>query len=118
VEFRYVLTSTSSSKSPIIDHTNLKFIVLSQPGAAWTADVPLDQENPNGLGPREVSDWLAELTYTQRFVKMIHRGKTYRVRIAQHASAESTGDVPFSRDSISIVECRIRPSTDVVLSGS
>lgn len=105
VEFRYTLHSDTSTKSPVIDHTNLKFIVLSQPGASWTADVPLDQENMNNLGPREISDWLASLTYSKTFVKMLHGSKTYRVRLAQHASNEGLADVPFRRDSIVIVEC-------------
>ncbi len=105
VEFRYMLASNSNTRTPVIDHTNLKFITLSQPGASWTVDIPLDQENVNGLGPREISDWLAQATYSQSFMKMIHGGKTYRVRIAQHASNEGLADNPFRRDSAVIVEC-------------
>lgn len=107
IELRFVLSTSVASESPIIDSFVLKFIKLALPGKAWQIAVPLDSENHAGIGPTEIADLLAALTYQGGFSFLIHKSEEYRCRVSQVQFVEGSGDIPFKQLQINLIEVTI-----------
>lgn len=108
IEFRYTITRGANTKrTPIIDHTVLKFIKLPLEGRSWTATVNLEWETYKGLGPAQLAQHITDLALSNTFSEMKHLGETYRVRVSQVNGAEATGHDQRKALTLSIVECPI-----------
>src|SRR5690606_24332547 len=59
------------------------------------------------LGPREIEEFLSRKTYEGGFSKLVHHQMHKRIRIAQHQIVEGTGDNPFMRATVNMIEVPI-----------
>lgn len=107
IEIRLELTSVTSSRTPIISSFVLKFIKLALPGRAWQVTAPLDSEQWKGMGPSELSAWIARMTYKGGFGWLMTGDKKRRVRVSQVQRIKGTGDVPYENVQINLIEVPI-----------
>lgn len=107
IEFRLTLATSNPRRSPVVASLILKYIKLPLEGRAWIATIDLDSENMKGLGPREIDAMLSRKTYEGGFSKLVHHDMHKRIRIAQHQIVEGTGDNPFMRATVNMIEVPI-----------
>lgn len=108
IEFRVRITTTNPKRTPVVTSLLLKYIKLPLEGRAWIANIDLDAENMRGLGPREIETFLSRKTYEGGFSKLVHHEMHKRIRVAQHQIVEGTGDNPFMRATINMIEVPIQ----------
>jgi len=104
IELLLNLSTGDETRSPIVSAVILKYIKLPLEGRAWIATIDLDAENMKGLGPREIDEYLSRKTYEGGFTRLTHHRMEKRIRIAQHQIVEGTGDNPFMRATVNMIE--------------
>lgn len=105
IRFRITMTSSDSTKSPVLESFLLKYLKIPLSRMSWTITVKLDQERSfMGNGVETTADAIRRLASDGQFHEFIHRNKPYRVRVAQTMGAQMSGHDPRSTMTLSLVE--------------
>ncbi|RJO63693.1 MAG: hypothetical protein C4523_19625 [Myxococcales bacterium] len=103
-----IIKSAGVTTSPIIEHVVLSFLKVQESINSWTAVFDL-REPYQGKSPAELRDKLDDLISAGTFVNLSLRGPdgnaaAYRVRVAQFAANDQTGQDPASTARVNLIE--------------
>lgn len=105
VRFRITLESNDPNQSPIVESVLLKFVKIPLTSMSWTVNINLMQKNGfMGWGPEETAEFLYNLESGDSFHEMIHRDKSFRIRVAQATREGRSGHDNRSIMVLSVVE--------------
>lgn len=109
IEFRFTIgESDYVSSTPAIEWAVFSFLVRKNPSWSWTATLDLSNKFM-GKGPDALLAKLIALKNSNVFFAMLHRGTTYRVRIAGMGGQEELALDHRGQVQISILEIPTEP---------